>query len=63
MWIFYNYGLINYLCLRRFFVKVVWIVFGYVYLFGIYLMKRMVISIVWKRFWGLLKFGFRGLLE
>lgn len=63
MWTSYNHGSINYLCLRRFLAKAAWTVFGHVYPPGTYLMKRMVISTVWKRFWGLSKLGSRGLLE
>lgn len=50
MWTSNNHESMNYLCLRCFLAKVAWKVFGHVYPLGTYLMKRMVVSTVWKTY-------------
>lgn len=48
MWSPYNHGSINYPCFRCFLAKATWKVFGHIYPHGTYLMRRRVISTVWK---------------
>lgn len=66
MWTSYNHGLINYPCLRCFFVSgFAWKVLAMPYLpWPLNLMNRMILNTLWKIFWeGLSNSGSRELLN